>query len=245
MVKAVVFDLGGTLLHYQDGEHAGFRNVTHRGLRAIHAELIVRGVEPPSEESFLAAVDEHIGAAYMASLQELRGGSMETAVQKAITEMGIAVDKGLWVGLRQQFYAVIDGIVFPREGVGETLAALRERGYQLGLLSNTFWAADLHDRHLEEHALLDFFPIRVYSSDEPHVKPHPLIFQETLARMGAAAQEAAYVGDRLDVDVMGAQRAGMRAVLIRSPYHDEESETIVPDAIIDELPELPAALEAL
>lgn len=244
MLKAIIFDMGGTLLHYQDGEHAGFRSVTHRGLRAIHTDLITCGCQPPSEDDFLARVDEHIGVAYMTSMQELRGGSMETSVREAIAEMDIAVDDDLWRELRRQFYAVIDEIVFPREGVRETLAALAERGYKLGLLSNTFWAHDVHDRHLTDLGLLELLPVRVYSSEEPYIKPHPLIFQATLSRIGVEASEAVYVGDRLDADVMGAQRAGMHAMLIRSPYRDEISETIVPDAIIDELPDLLAALEA-
>ncbi len=245
MINAVIFDMGGTLLHYQDGDEAGFREVTHRGLRAIRSDLVARGLTPPPEDRFVAAIDAHIGATYMASMQTLSGGSLETPVREAVAGMGITVDDRLWSDLRRQFYAVIDEIVSPRQGVRETLAALDAGGYRLGLLSNTFWASDLHDRHLEALGLLEYLPVRVYSCEEAHVKPHPAIFQETLARMGASASEAVYVGDRLDTDVVGAQRAGMRAVLIRSPYQDQEAETAGPDAIIDELPDLPAALAAL
>jgi putative hydrolase of the HAD superfamily len=244
MLKAIVFDMGGTLLHYQDGEQAGLREITHRGLCAIRDGLLAHGLTPPPEGDFVARVDEQIGATYMASMQTLSGGSVETPIREAIAGMGLAVDDRLWSALRQPFYAVVDEIVSPREGVRETLAALHARGYRLGLLSNTFWAADLHDRHLEAFGLMNFLPVRVYSAEQPHVKPHPAIFQEALARLEVDASEAAYVGDRLDTDVMGAQRVGMRSVLIRSPYREEQSETIVPDAVIDELPELLPALEA-
>jgi len=244
MLKTVIFDLGGTLLHYRDGENADFRNITRRGLCILRDDLLARGFAPPPEADFLAIVFEHIGAAYTTSLQELRGGSMEAAVRQALGAMGLAVDDGLWGDLRGPFNAVVDEIVFPREGVRETLAALHARGYRLGLLSNTFWAADVHDRHLKAHGLLDFLPVRVYSSGEVHIKPHPAIFQETLARMGVLAPEAIYVGDRLDADVIGAHRAGMRTALILSPYHDECIEDIEPDIIIGELPDLPDRLAA-
>jgi putative hydrolase of the HAD superfamily len=147
--------------------------------------------------------------------------------------------------LRPAFYAVIDGIVSPRAGVVGTLSTLQEAGYVLGLISNTYWAADLHDRHLAQHGLLDFFPVRVYSCEAPVVKPHPAIFLHALGAMGVRPEASAYVGDRPDVDVQGAQEAGMRGILIRSPYMAGDLKGITPDAIVDELPDLIPELETL
>jgi FMN phosphatase YigB (HAD superfamily) len=132
-------------------------------------------------------------------------------------------------------------VVTPRLGLRETLTALHEQGLKLALISNTFWAADLHDRHLRERGLLDLLPQRTYSCDTPHVKPHPSIFRDTLANLGVEAGQAAYVGDRLDVDVGGAQAVGMRGVLILSPYVEPGADakgSITPDATIEELPDL-------
>ncbi len=108
-----------------------------------------------------------------------------------------------------------------------------------------FWAADLHDRHLMEHDLLGFLPVRVYSSDAPYQKPHPSIFLSALESMGVHSEEAACVGDRADVDVGGAQNVGMRGILIRSPYQAAGLNGRQPDAVIDELPELIPALASL
>lgn len=242
MLKAVLFDLGGTLLHYQDGDQSNFRHITYLGLCAVHQELAARLPVPPLE-TFIEQITGNISQTFMVALQELRGGSVEVPIRQTITKMGLLVDDALWAVLRERFYAPIDAIISPREGAQETLTTLKEQGYLLGLLSNTFWAADLHGRHLAEYGLLDLLPVRLYSSGMPHIKPHPAVFYQALADIGAEAEEAAYVGDRLDVDVMGAQRAGMRAILIRSPYREEYSETITPDAVIDELLELPTVLE--
>ena len=54
-----------------------------------------------------------------------------------------------------------------------------------------------------------------------------------------------YVGDRADVDVAGAQGAGLKAILIESPYRHEGLGNVVPDAIIGELQDLILALERL
>ena len=122
------------------------------------------------------------------------------------------------------------------------LAGLAGAGIQLGLISNTFWAADLHDRHLANHSLVDYLPVRVYSCDFGYSKPHSSIFQHTLEKLGVDAAESVYVGDRAGLDVGGAQGAGMRGVLIRSPYVDGKAEGVTPDATIDELPDLPSAI---
>jgi putative hydrolase of the HAD superfamily len=63
------------------------------------------------------------------------------------------------------------------------------------------------------HDLLDFFPIRVYSSAVGVCKPHPRIFEEALRQVGVNACEALFVGDIVRKDIVGAQRVGMRAVL--------------------------------
>jgi HAD superfamily hydrolase (TIGR01509 family) len=178
-------------------------------------------------------------------MTQMLGGSVEGPLREALADNGLMLDNEQWRSLRPAFYSAIDRIVTPRTGARETLSALKEAGYQLALISNTYWAADLHDRHLAEYGLIEFFDVRVYSADTTHVKPHPSIFTDTLTALGVEPHEAAYVGDRPDIDVKGAQQVGMRGILIRSPYDQTPLGEIVPDAIIDELPELIPALERL
>jgi putative hydrolase of the HAD superfamily len=246
-IKAVLFDLGGTLLHYHDpaaGDPSRpFRRVTQAGIRAVCERLDGKGYLARRPGDPQEVMDRHIGPTYRALMQELKGGSVETPIRAALSELGADLDEVQWAALRPLFYHAVDDIVFVREGAQPTLAALQGAGYKLGLISNTFWAADLHDRHLAEHDLLDFFPVRVYSCDTPRVKPHPSVFTSTLARLGVEPDGAVYVGDRPDVDVTGAQGVGMRGVLIRSPYISGDFADIVPDAVIDELPDLIPVLE--
>lgn len=247
-IKAVIFDLGGTLLHYHDpGSEPDrpFRQVTQAGIGAIFERLTELGYSLPLGQEIGPVVDRHIGQAYRSLVKDLRGGSVETPVRAALSELGFAPDEDQWADLRGYFYRAIDRIVSPREGLQPTLAVLKDGGYKLGLLSNTFWAADLHDRHLGEYGLLDYLPVRVYTSETAHIKPHPSLFRLVLGKLDAAPGESVYVGDRPDVDVAGAQGAGMRGILIRSPYMRADLNHVVPDAVIDELPGLIPALERL
>lgn len=248
-LKAILFDLGGTLLHYHDPQEDDprrpFRRVTLLGVEAVVRQLASASPTRLEVEPIREAIDRQIGQSYRAMQIEQRGGSIEEPVRAALSEVGIVSDENHWAELRHLLYHPIEQTVTLRPGACSTLTALRDEGYRLGLISNTFWAADLHDRHLAQHDLLDLLPVRVYSSDTLYKKPHPSIFLSALESMDIRPEEAAYVGDRADIDVGGAQNVGMRGILIRSPYQPADLNGYHPDTIIDELPELIPALASL
>ncbi len=245
-IKAILFDLGGTLLHYHDPRSDArhpFKRMTYAGIQNIYEHLLASDSNMQRRADFDEIAGKHIQQMVSESQKNLSGATVEIPIRAALVEAGARIDDETWKELRKHFYAEIDRMVFEREGLHNTLNTLHEAGYQLGIISNTMWAADLHDRHLAERDLMQFFPIRAYSCDTPHVKPHPTIFRGALALMGVAPEEAVYVGDRLDVDIAGAQGAGLRGVLIESPYRTETFDSIQADATIGELPELVAVLE--
>ncbi len=252
-LRAILFDLGGTLLHYHDrlsdDPARPFRRVTVVGIEAVLERLAASGAPLPPGEELVAVLDRRIAQSYQADWQAQRGGSIEPPLRAGLAETGIALSDEQWASLRPALYGPMDAAVFPREGLHETLTALREAGYLLGVISNTHWAADVHDRHLAEQGLLDHLPLRIYSCDTPYMKPHSGIFHMALEALGVAPEEAAYVGDRPDVDVEGAQQAGLYGVLIDSPYRTEfdvaNLDGVTPDAVISELPELIPALDGL
>jgi len=77
-------------------------------------------------------------------------------------------------------------------------------------------------------------------------KPSPAFFQAALASTGAAPSETAVVGDDLESDVGGAQRAGMRGVLVRTGKHrpdDLRQSPVRPDAVLASIADLPTLLD--
>lgn len=79
-------------------------------------------------------------------------------------------------------------------------------------------------------------------------KPEPYLFQLSLQRMGLPASQVLVVGDRLDTDILGAQRIGCKSLLVltgvttsqditaQRPVH---SHSIIPDFILNNVEELP------
>jgi putative hydrolase of the HAD superfamily len=242
MLKAVVFDLGGTLLHYQSAS-ADIMELNRRGLVALYRHLSAHGNAKLPEATFLSAVEARAMSDWKASQSSLRGMSVESSLKTALAEMCLPVADAEWHVARQAFFAPIQQAARLRAGARYTLQALKELGLDLGLLSNTFWPADLHDADLANWGLLDLLPVRLYSCNIGWLKPHPAAFHTALDALNVKPHEAVYVGDRLKVDVEPARRIGFWGVLIQTPFRLEHSKDIMPDAVISELPELVKLLE--
>jgi putative hydrolase of the HAD superfamily len=91
------------------------------------------------------------------------------------------------------------------------LVLARRHGLAVGVISNSNGTVESILDALGLRGLLDF----VLDSHVVGVeKPDAAIFEMALARAGVRAAEAVYVGDLYSVDVVGARRAGLDAVLL-------------------------------
>lgn len=90
------------------------------------------------------------------------------------------------------------------------LAELRARGYRIGLAGNQPEAAETALRAAGIEA--DFIASSAGWGVE---KPSPAFFAKVVEAAGRPAEDIAYVGDRLDNDVLPAKAAGMAAVFLR------------------------------
>jgi len=97
------------------------------------------------------------------------------------------------------------------DGVRASLARFRTGGLRLAVVSN---ANGTVGALLERLDLSPFFDAVLDSAVEGVEKPDPRLFLLALERLGAAAGEAAHVGDFYSVDVVGARAAGIRPILL-------------------------------
>ncbi len=77
-------------------------------------------------------------------------------------------------------------------------------------------------------------------------KPNRAFFEQALLTIGVQPQEAVMVGDDIENDIGGAQRAGLHGVLVCTGKHRADSpllEQIHPDAILPSIVDLPRWLE--
>jgi len=101
-------------------------------------------------------------------------------------------------------------------GVPEALATLRDAGLVLVVVSNSDGTVE---RQLEQLALRPLLDAVVDSAVVGAEKPDPAIFRHGLERVGVRPERTLHVGDLYAVDVVGARRAGLHALLL-DPFDD-------------------------
>lgn len=92
--------------------------------------------------------------------------------------------------------------------VRATLERLRT-GVAVGLVSNYPCGATIR-RSIAAAGLCGLFEPIVVSGDVGYVKPHPRPFQAALEALGARPEETLFVGDRWDMDMVGARALGLK-----------------------------------
>lgn len=229
--KAVLFDFGGTLYDYAclaggarecllalagwagiDADEATLRRAQRDAMRRVFQSYLPR--------DFYLHRDMFRDAA--AGVLDAFGVSQADAHLERYREMQ-------WDLHRRDFVL--------RDGVVETLQTLRQRGIHVGMVSNI--DDDQLEHLIEVAGLREHFDSLLSSEAAGACKPAQPIYIEALRRAGCAPGEALFVGDTLDQDIAGANRAGIRSVLI---WHRDDKpppvDGVRPDHIIREIPEL-------
>lgn len=91
------------------------------------------------------------------------------------------------------------------------LEGAKARGIRLGVISN-LWPFDVQHIFFNHDQFHKHFEVLVFSHEVGHVKPEPEIFLEAARRVGLPPKKIVVIGDNLEDDVMGAVRAGMKAM---------------------------------
>ena len=224
-VEAVVFDWGGTLSTFVKAELVDAWRLAARHLAADREEELTERLVAV-EAAFWATTASHQRSATLADLLAAATAELGLDVAEALLEEAAVRHLDAWT----------DHIRHDPDAA-PTLAALRQRRLRIGLLSNTHWPRAFHERFLERDGLAELIDARLYTSEMPHQKPHRSAFTAALDALRVEGPErAVFVGDRPWDDVVGAQRAGLRAVLRPNPL--VEPYDVEPDAVIERLPDL-------
>ena len=228
MMKAVLFDLGHTLINYHNEWRGPERKAVAKVARLVCQET--------------GSKDENVVEVYLLDLLE-QGRKRKLAEQIEIplpdvlsdcyARFGCDIDDGLLMEGMEAFYAVL---LEKRElvpGAKEMLEDIQARGYRIGLISDVAWGltSDFPLRDMKHYGLDEFFDDFVFSTDVRIRKPNPRIFKLAMFNIGAKPEESIYVGNNLQADIKGALNVGMTAVLKRSDFY-EHDEAIVPSAKI-------------
>lgn len=219
MTRAVLFDLGNTLVDYYRA--AEFPPILRECLQSA---AIVAGVHAVD-------LDRLFGLAL-----ELNREASDLAV-RPLEERLLT----LFPGCIGTDAAAIDGVcraflrpIFSRAKIVDdaldVLDALRARHLRTAIVSNTPWgsSAELWLEELARHALIERVDAVTFCVDVGWRKPHPAAFLRTLNALGVDAADAVFVGDDPRWDVEGARRAGVRPILFAENTSGGTDCTVIP-----------------
>lgn len=245
-IRAVIFDLGHTLWDIGRSDEALER--AYVDLRATLSDRLGRDDLPDAPALQRAVLDVLIASSktYFSDGPNLDQPASHVWIDRACRSLGLDLDEALLREVTPALFATEREALTCGEGTQDTVAALHERGYVLGCVTNTLADTATIRSMLRMHGFEDFMRSVVVSADEGWRKPHLSLFEKALRETGVAAHEAVFVGDSPLHDIGGAKAAGMFAVLTRQyvsrPYEHVQPQ---PDAVIDHLRELPAIIDTL
>ncbi len=213
-IKAVFFDLYHTLVTYDPPQEV-------LEARAL-AELGI-SVDPPVFLRPLVKADEFIYQEIARRPLSYRTPEERLALYRGyqeilLSEAGIDYDEKLVMELLAKMQKTVMNLaLFP--DVAPALTDLKGRGLTLGLISNV--EQDI-DELLNKLGLPEWLDIVMTSQEAGYNKPNAEIFLAALRQAKVEAAEAIYTGDQYRVDIVGAEGAGMKGILLdRSGYYEE------------------------
>lgn len=213
--ELIVFDWDGTVMDSAD------RIVT--GVQAAVAEL---GLPPRSPEA----------------IRNIIGLALREAIATLYPEFDTATVDRVVHGYRRHYLASAStpapAPLF--DGAGETLRALHDAGYLLGVATGKGRRG--LEQNLAESGLGDLFHATRCADDAPS-KPHPGMLEQLMEVLGATPDRTLMVGDTV-YDLEMARNAGADAVAVSYGVHGRERlEAAGPLAHLDRLPDLLAWLD--
>ena len=244
MIRAVLFDFWDTLIFYEKREGQRLKRVRVRGLTEA---LVDAGfsVDSKEVEEALEEVDVECDGLREKTGQEV---DLSSQVQMLIEKLGIRksdsrLSQNLW---DVYAHSVLTVRLKARNGAASILHLLREGGYKVGLVCNTYHTPSVVVRKvLQRFGLFPYFDVLVFSDEYGLLKPRPEIFFEALSKMGVEPSEAVHIGDRPYLDVLGAKKAGLKVIHLQLTDEPYPSNLPKPDATIKTLLHIPIVLRKL
>jgi putative hydrolase of the HAD superfamily len=242
VIRAVLFDLWGTLIEEDPAAAEPRRRARARGAQEALARLGLRYDLADVEAAFLAAGTEH---------ERVHARGLDLSARGRTVLYLRYLDETLPDRLDEEGWRLLDAAVLEPalehrplliEGAVDALKDVASLGLGVGLISNTGATPGyVLRRILDDFGLLPHLGLTVFSDEVELAKPNAAIFQGALEEMGLAPEEAAFVGDQPVLDILGGRQAGLWVV----QYGDRPATEAEPHARISHHGELIGALRDL
>lgn len=214
VIRAVIFDLDGTLVDSLAGIASSLNRVLEKNALPTHPQQTVR--------TFIG------------------NGILKLVERAAPEKFDLEQVRELTTEVARDYAASWQHGTTPYPGVNEVLQSLHQSGISIAVLSNK---PDIFCREMTNYLFPDIsFSGVVGQREGIAVKPDPAGALDLAHSLKLPVSELAFVGDST-IDIATGKNAGMRSVACSWGYHDLPAlKAASPDYMIDHINELPAII---
>ena len=218
-LKAVLFDMGNTLIKYDVGSP---NEIFRRVLASLGIFRLIKDIENATLKAEQEARDLSLLSSYGKMELQKYWDAWDSLVLK---HLNIADSDELASLVHSMWFDHVDCTPYPE--VAEVLSKLRQMGLKVGLIT-TAYEEEIDLIRDKAKLTKKTFDIIIGADTIKKVKPHADVFRYALKMLKVEAKETIFVGDSIDVDYKGAQKAGLQAILLarRGNHQGEGFKTI-------------------
>lgn len=246
MIRAVLFDVGGTLHTVQRDP-----GLADRFSATLMQKLQEVGVSLPIEVPALSALLGENAERYKQWSQDTQLELPNVQIWNEYYLKEFQIGEAVLAPIAEELSVLYDATRVhnvPQPDLLETMEALRKQGMILGVISNII-STTFVPKVLEDYGIASYMSCVIMSEGVGVRKPNPAIFEIAAKQVGVPLSEMAYVGDTLSRDVLGCRNAGVGlSIQISNPSiaHRDVAfvDTVTPDYLIHKLSEIPAIIAA-
>lgn len=241
-ISTVFFDLGNTLLHNHYLNDSSIRTACRKMAERFASLGYHVDIHALAEQHFriLNRYYNHRDIDYIEQ-------SAEYVLRQTLEIMGFdsIPEKDIFTALASFYSSTQENWKLTPFAV-ETLETLTAQKKKIGLITNASYAEDIRQL-LSKHRIGQYFSQIIISAEAGYRKPRKEIFNIALAGINSKPEESVMIGDSLSADIYGAKQNHMAAIWFKqyASTTQPEIQRYQPDAVINELSEIPAVIQKI
>lgn len=219
MIKAVLFDLDGTLLNRESSVLHFIRDQYDR----LH--------------EFVGHIPKEKYVRRFIELEQHGYVWKDRVYQQMGEELGLLLT---WEELLEDYITYFKNHCVPFQGLEGMFQELKQLRLSIGMITNGFGSFQM--ANIKALGIESAFDVILISEWEGLKKPNPELFHRALNQLNCEPDEAVYIGDHFENDIQAAEAVGMTGIWMNTGANQDQ---FTPNFSLDRLKDLPKIIKGL
>ncbi|MDT0295536.1 YjjG family noncanonical pyrimidine nucleotidase [Mesonia ostreae] len=199
-ITDIFFDLDHTLWDFEKNSALTFQKIFLKNKLDVNLDQFLESYIPINRKYWILFSQDKV----------LKEDLKYKRLQESFSKIEYKIEQKLIQQLSEDYVVHLSDHNFLFDDAHEVLKNLSST-YKLHIITNGF--KEVQHLKLKNSKIDHYFNIIITSDDVGVKKPHPFIFESALGKANVNARASLMVGDNLEADIYGAERAGIESVL--------------------------------